>query len=68
MKAGANGLVDEFQLKFVVAIGVVLLISFIALGASAGVIVALSVKREARWAPCGHGPRGRRRRAPRRSG
>ena len=35
--------VDEFQLKFVVAIGVVLLISFIALGASAGVIVALSV-------------------------
>ncbi len=35
--------VDEFQLKFVVAIGVVLLISFIALGASAGLIVALSV-------------------------
>jgi multidrug efflux pump subunit AcrB len=35
--------VDEFQLKFVVAVGVVLLISFIALGASAGVIVALSV-------------------------
>lgn len=35
--------VDEFQLKFVVAIGVVLLISFVALGASAGLIVALSV-------------------------
>lgn len=35
--------VDEFLIKFVVAIGVVLLISFVALGASAGVIVALSV-------------------------
>ncbi len=35
--------VDEFLLKFVVAIGVVLLISFVALGFSAGVIVALSV-------------------------
>lgn len=35
--------VDEFLLKFVVAIGVVLLISFVALGLSAGVIVALSV-------------------------
>lgn len=35
--------VDEFQLKFVAAVGVVLLISFVALGASAGLIVALSV-------------------------
>jgi multidrug efflux pump subunit AcrB len=35
--------VDEFLLKFVVAIGVVLLISFVALGFSPGVIVALSV-------------------------
>jgi multidrug efflux pump len=35
--------VDEFLLKFIIAVGVVLLISFLALGFSAGVIVALSV-------------------------
>jgi multidrug efflux pump subunit AcrB len=35
--------VDEFLLKFVVAIAVVLFVSFLALGFSAGIIVALSV-------------------------
>lgn len=35
--------VSEFQLKFAVAVGVVLLISLVALGFSAGIIVALSV-------------------------
>jgi multidrug efflux pump len=35
--------VDEFLLKFVIAIAVVLFVSFLALGFSAGIIVALSV-------------------------
>jgi multidrug efflux pump subunit AcrB len=35
--------IDEFLLKFAVAIGVVLLISFLSLGIPAGIIVALSV-------------------------
>lgn len=35
--------VNEFQLKFIVAIAVVLLISFVALGFAPGIIVALSV-------------------------
>jgi multidrug efflux pump len=35
--------IDEFLLKFVIAIAVVLFVSFLALGFSAGIIVALSV-------------------------
>lgn len=35
--------VDEFQLKFLVALGVVMLVSFLALGLRAGLVVALAV-------------------------
>ena len=35
--------VDEFQLKFLMALGVVMLVSFIALGLRAGLVVALAV-------------------------
>lgn len=35
--------IDEFQLKFVMALGVVMLVSFLALGFRAGLVVALAV-------------------------
>ncbi|WP_083945017.1 efflux RND transporter permease subunit [Thiomicrospira microaerophila] len=35
--------IDEFQLKFLVALGVVMLVSFLALGLRAGLVVALAV-------------------------
>jgi multidrug efflux pump subunit AcrB len=41
--AAISRAIDEFQIKFLVALGVVMLVSFLALGLRAGLVVALAV-------------------------